>query len=219
MAKKTTKTTTTEYFTGIKYLQDVHATVIKHKDRIDDPVFQAEYYAAYSAHQDKQIGKFGPYTKATEVTADEFLGAIRTLLALEKVRVYRGGKRDKDVTLNIRYSVRPYGVNVSGDTRLVKNELKAMGFRWNASTLEWWNAFKVAPALPELPKAVKVKQAKAEPVKEPTVAKAKAKAKVKAKKLKGAEAEAAMDAFNAKSAAKKVAANRRKNYIGEVKTA
>lgn len=175
----------TNYFENVHYLQDVMAVVVANKDKLSDGEFLKQYGFAWDLYKDKQIGKHGKYIKEAEITSIQFMEAIKVLCELEKVRVYRGGKRDKDVTLNIRYSVKPYGVNVSGDTKLVKDELKTMGFRWNNVTKEWWNTFKSPPTIPELPKSVKVDT---EPEKPKKVKKTQTQTAEKPKAAKGPKA-------------------------------
>lgn len=147
---------TKNYFEKVNTIQGVHETVIKNLKLIGNSEFLEQYYSAYEKNKTHQIGQYGKYEKEIGTSADEFIDGIKRLLALENIRIYENGKRLPDVKLSIRYSVRPYGVNVSGDTKLVREYLRGMKYRWNSSTCEWWHAFKVAPEVVELPKSLKL---------------------------------------------------------------
>ena len=224
---------TTEYFGAVKTVQDVRGVIIGNLNKLDDPGFIKEFKKAYNAHRSDQQGKYGRYQSKAAVTADGYIKIATAIHALTQIKVGRS-----KIKLTVAFKLG--GVNLSGDTKLIRGELKAMGFRWNPKTLEWYNSFATMPTIPEIPKSVKtetVKSKKAETEKpnkgEPTKEKAEkpktestkvAKADpkqpetrktgkptlAKPRKLEGDEKEKAMAEFNEKVAAVRAMRERRK---------
>lgn len=144
------------FFENCKTIQDVHETVVNNLKELGKSEFMSQYYEAYEKNKEKQIGKYGKYKKPAELSADEFIEGIQRLLNLTKIRKYVNGKREGNIELTLRYSVKPWGVNVSGDTMLVREYLRGMKFHWNANTMEWWHNYKTMPEAVELPKSIKI---------------------------------------------------------------
>lgn len=153
-------------FETAKTLQDVRGILILNLDKLDNKAFIKDFRTAYTALRSKQEGKYGPYTQQAEVDADGYIKIATTIRDLTRIRVGRS-----KIKLGVAFKLG--GVNLSGDTKLIRDILKTMGFRWNPKTLEWYNSFTTMPTIPDIPKSVKAepvkpkaeKPKKAEPVK------------------------------------------------------
>ena len=187
--------TTTEYFATAKNLPQVREVAVLNLDKIEDPDFIKAFIKAYNANRDKQVSKYGNYKAKASVTANGYLKICHVIKSLTEIKVGR-----RKIKLNIMFKMG--GINLSGETKLIRDVLKALGFRWNHVTEEWYNSFAVMPKIPTIPESVK-------PVLEATQPSVKKTGKpklAKARKLEGNEAKDAKAQFAEKAKAKKAKA-------------
>lgn len=227
------------YFESIKTLQGVMAMTTVNRDKLNDGQFQDQFKEAWNKWRTSQVGKYGYYTAEPSVSPEFFLGVIDTVNKLERLPIYVDGKKKGKVALKIKYAKskrKSWGLSISGDTKIIRQHLKDMGFWWDKDSEAWWCYFKAEKPLPDVGKSVKIKtEPKAE--EQPKAEKPKTKAKDKPKKtdakkaedipipaegrkLKGKEAEKAKAEFKAKATAKRASKERAKATLKKgVKTA
>ena len=149
MAKTTITTKTTEYFATVKTLNDVHEIVVNNLDKLEDADFLKQYKKAYNAHREDRVGKYGRYTTKAKVTADGFIKAVKAIKAITDIRV---GSR----AIKLDISFVKGGINLHGETKLIKSTLKEMGLSWNPKTECWYGAFyDTLPNFVAIPERVK----------------------------------------------------------------
>lgn len=206
MAKKVVKT---EYFTNVETLNDVRATLVNNMDKIEDAEFLAKFEKFYNKYRSVREGKYGRYNGKCLVTAKQYIKAVRAVRDLTKIRLV-----GEDKTVPIKLTVRFHmgGINLKGDTKIIREVLLALKYKWNPKTEEWYNGYSVMTPIVAIPETITVKTQKAKKAKvtvpgpkatQPPVKKTGKPKLAEPRKLTGKEAEKAMAEFKARKQVKK----------------
>ena len=155
-------TKTTINFENCTLLNEVRELAITNLKKVDDPEFVKAFTKAYNTNRCNQVSKYGKYSRKADVTASGYLKIAKWVKAVTEIK-----------GIKVKVAFKLGGVNLSGDTKPIRDLLKSAGFSWNHKTSEWYNQFGVMAKLPAVPEAVEL------PKPEP---KAEAKPKTKAKK-------------------------------------
>ena len=203
MAKSTITTEYATYFENVKNLPDVREVLILNLDKLDDEGFIKAFKKAYNANRDKMVSKYGAYRAKCAVTPDGYIKIARAIKAITEIKVGR-----RKIKINVTFKLG--GINLSGETKAIREVLRSNGFmKWNHTTAEWYNNFNVMPKIPTIPEKVEpVLEATQEPVKKSGKPKL-----AKARKVEGKEAEAIMAEYKAKVAVRRASRERTKNTL------
>ena len=138
---------TRKYFEGVTYLQDARRILVNNLEKLNNKKFVEEFIEVYNAHICIQTGQYGAYEKKAEVTAEQYLEIARFIKALTDIRIGRA-------KIHLGISFKKGGINIHGDTMIIRSILKDAKFKWNPGTQEWYNVFRVMVELPEVPAVI-----------------------------------------------------------------